>query len=82
MIERLGISPTIAAEADDMAMLRLLACNQAGLAVIPPIVVRDELINGVLVEMMQLPGLVESFHAVTLTRRFPHPLLKEIIMAL
>lgn len=82
LIERLGISPTIAAEADDMAMLRLLACNQAGLAVIPPIVVRDELINGVLVEMMQLPGLVESFHAVTLTRRFPHPLLKEIIMAL
>lgn len=82
LIERLGITPHIAAEGDDMAMLRLLTRDGAGLAVLPPIVVRDELINGVLVEMAQLPGLVEAFYAVTLVRRFANPLLKEIIMAL
>ena len=41
LIERMGIVPRIAAEADDMAMLRLLARAHAGLAVIPPVVVRD-----------------------------------------
>lgn len=82
LVERLGVQPKIAAEGDDMAMLRLLARDKAGLAVIPPIVVQDELHNGILVEISQLPGLTESFYAVTLTRRYPNPLLKEIIAAL
>ncbi|MEM9668860.1 MAG: LysR family transcriptional regulator [Pseudomonadota bacterium] len=82
MVERMGVKPRIAAEGDDMAMLRLLARDKAGLAVIPPIVVRDELENGVLVEVAQLPGLAETFYALTLTRRFPNPLLKEIILSL
>lgn len=82
LVERLGVQPKITAEGDDMAMLRLLARDKAGLAVIPPIVVQDELHNGILVEISQLPGLTESFYAVTLTRRYPNPLLKEIIAAL
>lgn len=75
----LGVTPAIAAEADDMAMLRLLARADAGLAVIPPIVVRDELAQGVLVEAATLDGVRETFLAVTLSRRFPNPLLAEVL---
>lgn len=79
LIETLGIVPRIAAEADDMAMLRLLARSDAGVAVIPPIVVRDELASGTLHELAQLPGLSEEFHAVTTPRTFPNPLLREVL---
>ncbi len=81
LADRLGLRPLIAAEVDDMAMLRLLAREDAGLAVAPPIVVRDELASGRLVEAARLPGLVESFHAVTLARRFPNPLLRRLFDA-
>ncbi len=76
---RLGVSPAIAAEADDMAMLRLLAREDDGLAVIPPIVVRDELAAGLLVEAARLDGISETFLAVTRVRRFPNPLLADVL---
>ncbi|MEO1046587.1 MAG: LysR family transcriptional regulator [Pseudomonadota bacterium] len=76
---RLGVTVQVAAEADDMAMLRLLAREKNGLAVIPPIVVQDELSSGELVQVAELPGMVEDFYAITLSRRFPNPLLEELI---
>ncbi|MEZ4377064.1 MAG: LysR family transcriptional regulator [Gemmatimonadales bacterium] len=79
MVDRMGIRPTIAAEVDDMAMLRLVAREHAGLAVLPSIVVQDELDSGVLVEVAHLPGLTETFHAITLARRFPNPLVRELL---
>jgi LysR family transcriptional activator of nhaA len=79
LIERMGIVPRIAAEADDMAMLRLLARSDAGVAVIPPIVVQDELAAGLLYELFQLPDLSEVFYAVTIKRTFPNPLLAEVL---
>jgi LysR family transcriptional activator of nhaA len=79
MIERMGIVPRIAAEADDMAMLRLLARSDAGVAVIPPIVVRDELAAGTLYELFQLPDIAEIFYAVTIKRTFPNPLLQDVL---
>lgn len=81
LVERLGVLPRIAAEADDMAMLRLLAREKAGLAVIPPIVVRDELAAGMLADLVRLEGITEGFFAVTLQRRFPNPLVREILDA-
>ena len=76
---RLGVTPIFAAEVDDMAMIRLLARADAGLAIIPPIVVRDELLSGTLVEASRLDGIGETFFAVTRTRRFPNPLLVEVL---
>ena len=76
---RLGIVPMIAAEVEDMAMLRLLAREDAGLAVIPPIVVQDELAAGSLVEAAQLDDVTETFLAVTAARRFPNPLLSQVL---
>ncbi|MBU6246319.1 MAG: LysR family transcriptional regulator [Xanthomonadaceae bacterium] len=79
LVDRLGVRVRIAAEVEDMAMMRLLAREGIGLAVVPPIVVRDELANGSLVELAQLPELSETFVAVTLSRRFPNPLARELI---
>lgn len=76
---RLGIRPQIAAEVEDMAMMRLLAREGVGLAVLPPIVVQDELSSGALVEADRLPGIGETFFAVTLSRRFPNPILSELL---
>ncbi len=79
LTDRLGLRPRVAAEVDDMAMMRLMARADIGLAVLPPIVVQDELRTGMLVEAARLPGLHESFYAITLSRRFPHPLLRSLI---
>ncbi len=76
---RLQVTPIYAAEVDDMAMIRLLARADAGLAIIPPIVVRDELLSGTLVEASRLDGIGETFFAVTRERRFPNPLLTDVL---
>jgi LysR family transcriptional activator of nhaA len=81
MTSRLEIVPMIAAEVEDMAMLRLLAREDAGLAVIPPIVVQDELAAGLLIEAARLEDVSETFMAVTAKRRFPNPLLAGILAA-
>jgi LysR family transcriptional activator of nhaA len=62
-----------------MAMLRLLAREGRAVALVPPIVVRDELAQGVLEERAAVPGLEEGFYAITRRRRFPHPLLAELL---
>jgi LysR family transcriptional regulator, transcriptional activator of nhaA len=79
LVVRLAVQPKVAAEVDDMAMMRLLAREGVGLAVLAPIVVADELASGTLVEAAQLPGIVETFYAVTIQRRFPKTALAELI---
>jgi LysR family transcriptional regulator, transcriptional activator of nhaA len=79
LADRLGVRPQIVAEVEDMAMMRLLAREDIGLAVLPPIVVKDEIAAGVLMEGEPLPGIVETFHAVTMARRFPNPLVRLLL---
>ena len=74
-----GIRPVIQAEVDDMAMLRLLAREGDGVAVVPPIVVQDELQAGLLIEHCRIPDVTERFYAITQTRRFPNPLLRDLV---
>jgi LysR family transcriptional activator of nhaA len=62
-----------------MAMLRLMARECRGIALLPPVVVKDELERGVLIERARVPGLSESFYAVTTSRRFANPLLKKLL---
>jgi LysR family transcriptional regulator, transcriptional activator of nhaA len=81
LVDRLGILPNIIAEADDMAMLRLLVRTGSGIGLAPPIVVRDELEAGVLFELMTIPGLSESFYAIVQSRRFQHPLVDTLLEA-
>ena len=79
LVAQLGIRPSIVAEIDDMAMMRLLAREDVGLAVLPLIAIKDELEQGILIEADRLPGISETFYAVTLDRRFPNPLLQRMI---
>jgi LysR family transcriptional activator of nhaA len=79
LVERLNIQPEIIAEVDDMAMMRVLAREDIGLAVLPPIVVTDELTNGRLIEACKLPNIQESFAALTLKQRFPNPALGTLL---
>ena len=74
-----GLAPQVAAEVDDMAMMRLMARQGVGLAVLPPIVVRDELEAGTLVEVAPLPGIGETFYALTVERQFPNPLVRRLL---
>ena len=62
-----------------MAMLRLLARDTDAIAVVPSIVVRDELESKVLREHCVVPGLYETFYAITVDRRFQHPLVTSLL---
>jgi len=81
-ISQRELSVRIAAEVDDMAMLRLLVLQGNGLAIIPPIVVRHELKSGSLVNHGVLEGLYEAFYAVSIDRRFPNPVLRDLLNAM
>jgi LysR family transcriptional regulator, transcriptional activator of nhaA len=75
------IEPIVIAEVDDMSMLRLLAGSRAALTLVPPVVVRQELNSGALVERCKIPDLQERFYAITRERRFPNPLVHELLAA-
>ncbi len=72
-------TPELEAEANDMAMLRLLARDSGAFAVLPRVVVRDEIRNGTLVEYMPLPNVFESFYAITVKRQFESPMLAALL---
>jgi LysR family transcriptional activator of nhaA len=79
VLELAGVRPIILAEVDDMAMLRLLAREREGVTLVPPIVVRDELQSGVLVEHCRIPEVRETFYAIVQKRRFPNRLLNDLL---
>jgi len=70
LCEQLGVEPTLRAEVDDMATLRLLARDSGALALIPAIVVKDELSKGVLEKYGLVQGVEETFYAITVRRRY------------
>lgn len=79
LLGKAGIRPTIVAEVDDMAMLRLMARESGGITLVPPVVVVDELEAGTLVERYRLKDVREQFFAITQHRRFPNPLVAELL---
>jgi LysR family transcriptional activator of nhaA len=64
-----GVKPRLRAEVDDMAMLRLIARDSGWLAVLPEVVVQDELRSGGLVRVGQSTQLQEHFYAITTPHR-------------
>lgn len=77
--EDLGIEPTVLAEVEDMAMLRLLTRDSGAVALVPAVVVQDELGSGLLVHYCDVPGVVESFYAITAERRHQPAMLHELL---
>ncbi|WP_157269594.1 LysR family transcriptional regulator [Azohydromonas aeria] len=79
LCEQLGIRYRLRAEVDDMALLRLLARDCGSVALLPSVVVQDELRDGVLVEYAVVPQLHESFYGITVQRHFEPPLLRSLL---
>ncbi len=74
-----GVSPRLRAEVDDMAMLRLIARDSGWLAVLPEVVVQDELRAGSLVTVGHSDGLLERFYAITTPRRHRIEVLENLM---
>ncbi len=79
MCDQLGIRYRLRAEVDDMALLRLLARDSDGVALLPTVVVQDELRSGLLVEYGVVPDLHENFYAISVQRHFSPPLIKALL---
>lgn len=79
LCEQLGLRCRVLAEVDDMAMLRLMARDSEAVALLPQVVVRDELRSKRLAQYCVVPNLHENFYAITVKRHFAHPLLKALL---
>ena len=83
LCEQAGLRYTVLAEVDDMAMLRLLARDTArpagSIALMPTVVVQDELKSGKLAEYWVVPELFENFYAITVKRHFERPWVKQLL---
>jgi LysR family transcriptional regulator, transcriptional activator of nhaA len=77
--DQLGIRYRVSAEVDDMALLRLLARDSDAIALLPPVVVQDELRSGRLVEHAVVPDLYENFYGVTIQRHYEPPLVQALL---
>ena len=74
-----NVTPRLRAEVDDMAMLRLIARDSGWLAVLPEVVVQDELRAGLLVTVGHSTGLQEHFYAITTPHRHRIEVLEQLL---
>ncbi len=71
--------PNIFGEADDMAMMRLLTRDTKALAVMPSVVVKDEISSGNLTAYTTLPNIFENFYVVTVRKHKFNELVTKLI---
>ena len=76
---RNNYKPKIMAEVDDMAMLRLLTRDTDACAVLPPVVVKDEINNQLLSVYQEIPEAYEPFYATTIDQADFPKILRELI---
>lgn len=69
----------VLAEADDMAMLRLLTRDSGALAILPAVVVKDEIANGILAVYQTFEQIDEQFFAISLPRKQQLDLVLELL---
>jgi len=70
LCEAQHIQYQIMAEINDMPALRLLVRDSDGVALLPTIVVQDEIKAGILQEYCKLPDVFERFYAISLKKHF------------
>jgi LysR family transcriptional activator of nhaA len=73
------VRPEILAEIEDMALLRILALSGEGCAVVPQVVVQDELKTHKLEVIYRLNGITEIIYAITPRRLKPIALIDDAI---
>lgn len=77
--EAQGLHYKVMAEINDMPALRLLARDSEGIALLPTVVVQDELKSGILQEYCKLPNLYERFYAISLRKQFEPEIVKYLL---
>lgn len=79
LLDQARVRPRIVAEIDDMAMIRLLSSKSKAYALVPRVVVKDELDQGSLKEFYRFKQIKETFYAITQDRRFPNELVRILV---
>ncbi|MGD9749549.1 MAG: LysR family transcriptional regulator [Acidimicrobiia bacterium] len=79
LCEQRSIRYRLRAEVDDMALLRLLARDSDCVALVPSVVVQDELQAGRLVELATVADLHEHFYCVTIQRRHEPAVIRSLL---
>ena len=74
-----NVDYNIMAEINDMPTLRLLARDSNCLALLPIVVVQDEIKNNVLAEYCKIPSLFENFYAIFLKRHYEPEAVKALL---
>ena len=77
--DTLGVRPTVVAEFDDSALLKVAGEHGLGILPVPEIVERTAKAHYGLRLVGTPEGLVETFYAVSAERRFDHPSVLDIV---
>lgn len=76
--EENGLDFEVMAEINDMPALRLLIRDSSCIALMPKVVVQDEIKNGTLQEYCKIPNLYEHFYAVHMERHIEFKLFNNL----
>lgn len=79
LCETQQITYHIMGEVNDMPALRLLARDSDGVALLPTVVVQDEIKMGILQEYCKLPDVFEHFYAISLKKQFESEVVKQLL---
>lgn len=79
LCEAQQIQYQIMGEVNDMPALRLLARDSDGVALLPTVVVQDEIKVGILQEYCKLPDVFERFYAISLKKQFEPEIVKFLL---
>ncbi len=81
-VESHSIKLNIAGEVDDVALLRVLALTGKGIAVVPRLGVQSDIESKNLSVLHEFKNIKQRFYAITRQKRFPNPLINEIVRSL
>ena len=81
-IESHSIELNVLGEVDDIALLRVLALTGKGIAVVPKLGVQSDIDSKNLVLLHEFKSIKQRFYAITRQKRFPNPIINEIVRAL
>lgn len=76
-----GLTLKVGGEVDDVALLRVLALSGKGIVLIPKMGVVNDLANRNLVLIHEFKNFTQAFYAITRQKRFPNPLIAELVRA-
>lgn len=81
-LERHRLNPNILGEIDDIALLRIFALRSNEIVALPNVGIKDDLESKALKIILVADKIEQKFYAITRQRKFPNPLVEELIEGL